>query len=155
MTFAPMSGFPGEGGAQETSMKRIILLAAAAAIAVTATPALAKTKKKQRVQQGYYGETYVPFGYWAGYGAPVAGISARCVLPHLRHSSVHTWRRLSRRCGSIRTMRVVPPHVSHWGPARIFCSEAVRVMDDRMPHHGAAGVNGGHVPSRVINGGSN
>ena len=38
-------------------MKRVIILAAAAAIAVAATPALAKSKKKYRVQQPYYGET--------------------------------------------------------------------------------------------------
>jgi hypothetical protein len=68
-----MSGFPSGRGVQETFMNRIILLAAAAAIAVTATPAIAKSKKKY-VQQGYYGETYGPVGYWAGYAAPVVGV---------------------------------------------------------------------------------
>ena len=54
-------------------MKRFIILAAAAVIAVTATPALAKSKKKYPAQSPYYGESYVPFGYWAGYGAPIKG----------------------------------------------------------------------------------
>jgi hypothetical protein len=46
------------------SMKRFVLLAAAAAIAVTATPALAKSKKKHRVQPGYYAEPYAaPYGW--------------------------------------------------------------------------------------------
>ena len=79
-------------------MKRIILLAAAAAIAVTATPALAKTKKKQRVPQGYYGETYVPFGYWAGYGAPVAGGARGGGDPSLGHPSAAGLSRASGRC---------------------------------------------------------
>ena len=212
-------------------MKRFIVLAAAAAIAFAATPAVAKSKKKYRAPQPYYGETYYgPVGTGPGLrrrsrsaagqaamirrsvtrqrpdflapaagasktsataasstavGEPVgrstslrgacslritsgdpaalspyllragrlpsnrhpalvilpdqarerflrdmsmraagAGISARCVAPQPRHSSVHTWRRLSRRCGSIRTMRVAPPHCSQRGPARIFGSWA-------------------------------
>jgi hypothetical protein len=43
------------------SMKSVIALAAAAVIAVAATPALAKSKKKHRVHTGYYGEQYAPY----------------------------------------------------------------------------------------------
>ena len=53
-------------------MKRFIVLAAAAAIAFAATPAVAKSKKKYRAPEPYYGETYGPVGYWAGLAAPVA-----------------------------------------------------------------------------------
>jgi hypothetical protein len=80
-------------------MKRIILLAAAAAIAVTATPALAKSKKKYRSHQAYYGETYAPgpLGYWGGYAAPVGGW-ARGSDPSLGHPSAAALSRASGRC---------------------------------------------------------
>ena len=42
-------------------MKSLIALAAAAVIAVAATPALAKSKKKHRVHHGYYAEQYAPY----------------------------------------------------------------------------------------------
>jgi hypothetical protein len=48
------------------SMKSLIILAAAAALAVTATPALAKSKKKHPVHHGYYAEQYAP--QYAPYG---------------------------------------------------------------------------------------
>ena len=50
-------------------MQRIIALAAAAAIALAATPALAKSKKKHpRVHQGYYAQPYAVAPYpWAPY----------------------------------------------------------------------------------------
>ncbi len=45
-------------------MKSLIALAAAAVIAVAATPALAKSKKKHRVHTGgYYAEQYAPAPY--------------------------------------------------------------------------------------------
>ena len=79
-------------------MKRIILLAAAAAIAATATPALAKSKKKYRTPQAYYGETYAPapLGYWAGIAAPVAGYG-RGNDPSLGHPSAGALSRASGR----------------------------------------------------------
>jgi hypothetical protein len=48
------------------SMKSLIVLAAAAALAVTATPALAKSKKKHVVvHPGYYAaEQYAPYPAW-------------------------------------------------------------------------------------------
>ena len=51
-------------------MKRLIVLAAAAAFVVTATPALAKSKKKYRAHHGYHAGQYAPHpGYpgWGGY----------------------------------------------------------------------------------------
>ena len=80
-------------------MKRVIILAAAMAVAVTATPALAKSKKKYRVQQPYYGEMYAPgpVGYWAGIAAPVAGWG-RSGDPSLGHPSAAALSRASGRC---------------------------------------------------------
>jgi hypothetical protein len=50
------------------SMKRLVVLAAAAALVVTATPALAKSKKKHRVQHGYYaGQYYAPHPGYPGW----------------------------------------------------------------------------------------
>jgi len=79
-------------------MKRIIILAAAAAIAITATPALAKSKKQYRAH-AYYGETYAPgpAGYWAGYGAPVSAW-ARGNDPSLGHPSAAALSRASGKC---------------------------------------------------------
>jgi hypothetical protein len=78
------------GDAQEMSMKRLVLLAAAAALVVTATPALAKSKKKHRVHHGYYAEQYAPYPGWASrnvsdpslgynYGLNRARSTGRCV----------------------------------------------------------------------------
>jgi hypothetical protein len=78
-------------------MKRVIILAAAAAIAVTATPALAKSKK-QYPGQGY-GQAYVPgpmVGYWAGIAAPVYGFRGND--PSLGHPSAAALSRASGRC---------------------------------------------------------
>ena len=48
----------------ERNMQRIIALAAAAAIALAATPALAKSKKKHpRIHQGYYAQPYAAAPY--------------------------------------------------------------------------------------------
>ena len=47
-------------------MKRFIVFAAAAMIAVAATPALAKSKKKNYANQYYYGEQYGAYPGWAG-----------------------------------------------------------------------------------------
>lgn len=79
-------------------MKRLIILAAATAIAVAATPALAKSKKKQPIQPGYgyYGETYGPVGYWAGIGAPTFG--PRSGDPSIGHPSAAALSRASGRC---------------------------------------------------------
>jgi hypothetical protein len=55
------------------SMKRLIVLAAAAALAITATPALAKSKKKYRVNPGFYSQSYVPGPYWRGGNDPSLG----------------------------------------------------------------------------------
>jgi hypothetical protein len=73
------------------SMKRLVLLAAAAALVVTATPALAKSKKKHRVHHGYYAEQYAPYPGWASrnvsdpslgynYGLNRARSTGRCVV---------------------------------------------------------------------------
>ena len=78
-------------------MKRFIILAAAAVIAVAATPALAKSKKKYPAQSPYYGESYVPFGYWAGYGAPIKGFGPSND-PSLGHPSAAGLSRASGRC---------------------------------------------------------
>jgi len=55
-------------------MQRTLLIVAAAAIAVTATPALAKSKKHHRAPQGYlqgYVQPEGPYGYGPyGYGRP-------------------------------------------------------------------------------------
>lgn len=61
-------------------MKRIVVLAAAAAIAITATPALAKTKKKHRVHHGYYGQSYAPGPYQAGGSDPSLGHPSAAAL---------------------------------------------------------------------------
>jgi hypothetical protein len=71
------------------SMKRFIVLAAAAALVATATPALAKSKKKHRVHQGYYAEQYAPYGWNSrrvsdpafgnNYGLNRARSTGRCV----------------------------------------------------------------------------
>jgi hypothetical protein len=54
-------------------MKAILTLAAVLAVAATASPALAKSKKKVIVHPGhYYGQTYAP-GFWNGIPAPVIG----------------------------------------------------------------------------------
>jgi hypothetical protein len=80
-------------------MKRFIILAAATAIAVAATPALAKAKKKHHVQPGYgyYGETYGPVGYWAGIAAPTVDWR-RSGDPSIGHPSAAALSRASGRC---------------------------------------------------------
>jgi hypothetical protein len=97
--FVPKAGCAqARAPAQEISMKRVIILAAAAAIAVTATPALAKSKKKHRMHTAYYGEVYTgPFGYWAGYGAPVYGFGPGND-PSIGHPSAAALSRASGRC---------------------------------------------------------
>jgi hypothetical protein len=55
-------------------MKRFVVLAAAAALVATATPALAKSKKKYRAHHGYYAEQYAPYGWGTrGYSDPSFG----------------------------------------------------------------------------------
>lgn len=52
-------------------MKAILTAAAVLAVAISASPALAKAKKKIHVYPGhYYGETYAA-GFWNGIPAPV------------------------------------------------------------------------------------
>jgi len=80
-------------------MKRFIVLAAAAALVVTATPALAKSKKKHRAHYGYYAETYAPAGYWGGIAAPITGGGfARGNDPSFGHPSAAALSRASGRC---------------------------------------------------------
>jgi len=73
-------------------MKSLIALAAAAVIALAATPALAKSKKKHRVHHGYHaGQYYAPYPGWASrnvsdpsfgynYGLNRARSTGRCVV---------------------------------------------------------------------------
>lgn len=77
-------------------MKRLMILAAAAAIAVTASPALAKSKKYHGYQP--YGAVYAPgpVAFWAGYGAPVVGWGGND--PSLGHPSAAALSRASGRC---------------------------------------------------------
>lgn len=47
-------------------MKHLAILAAAAAVAITASPALAKSKSKHRAHHGQYAQVYVPGPHWRG-----------------------------------------------------------------------------------------
>jgi len=79
-------------------MKAILSIAAVLAIAVTASPALAKAKKKIHVHAGhYYGQTYAPVGFWNGIPAPVVG-GYWGNDPSLGHPSAASLSRSSGRC---------------------------------------------------------
>jgi hypothetical protein len=82
----------------ETIMKAILTLAAALAVAATASPALAKSKKKITVYPGaYYGATYAPYGFWNGIPGPVVG-GWHGNDPSLGHPSAASLSRASGRC---------------------------------------------------------
>jgi hypothetical protein len=79
-------------------MKLLIALVSTAAVALVATPALAKSKKRYvQAQPGYYGEVYQP-GYWAGLTAPRLGGWRGGNDPSLGHPSAASLSRASGRC---------------------------------------------------------
>jgi hypothetical protein len=79
-------------------MKQLVLLAAAAAIALAATPALAKSKKKVVVYPNYYAMTEAPVGFWNGIPAPVVPGGAFRNDPSIGHPSAGALSRATGRC---------------------------------------------------------
>lgn len=79
-------------------MRLLIAFVSSAAVALAASPALAKSKKKYvHAQPDYYGQTYEP-GYWAGYAGPRLGGWRGGNDPSLGHPSAASLSRASGRC---------------------------------------------------------